>query len=114
MQSDRVDRQRPQARVAPTMTVVTVVLRQVAAARRAPAPSLPLMPIRRMWQATVGSVWERCRPYAVLRTQVPAVKEEEPAAKVHVVTEECANEVGEAATVVPATDREAREVRNRL
>lgn len=96
------------------MTVVTVVLRQVAAARRAPAPSLPLMPIRRVWQATVGSMWERRRPYAVIRTQVPAVKEEEPAAEVHVVTEECANEVGEAATAVLATDREAREVRNWL
>ena len=45
---------------------------------------------------------------------MPAVKEEVPAAKVHVVTEECANEVGEAATVVRATEQEAREVRNRL
>ena len=72
------------------------------------------MPIRRVRQATVGSVWERRRPYAVIRTQVPTVKEEEPAAKVHVVTEECANEVGEAAMAVLATDREAREVRNRL
>ena len=96
------------------MTAVSVVLRWVAAARWAPAPSLPLMPIRRVWQATVGSVWERRRPYAVIRTQVPAVKEEVPAAKVHVVTEECANEVGEAATVVRATEQEAREVRNRL
>ena len=114
MRSDRVDRQRPQARVAPTMSAVTVVLRQVAAARRAPAPPLPLMPIRRMWQATVRSVRERRHPYAVIRTHVPAVKAEEPAAEVHVVTEECANEVGEAATAVLATDREAREVRNRL
>ena len=95
------------------MTVVTVVLRQVAAARRAPAPSLPLMPIRRVWQATVGSVWERRRPYAVIRTQVPAVKEEEPAAEVHVVTEECASEVGTAAKVVPANGREETGVRAR-
>ena len=50
----------------------------------------------------------------MIRTQVPAAKEEEPAAEVHVGTEECANEVGEAATAVLATDREAREVRNRL
>ena len=59
-------------------------------------------------------MWERRPPFAVIRAYVPAVKAEEPAAEVHVVTEECANEVGEAATVVLATDREAREVRNRL
>ena len=44
----------------------------------------------------------------------PAVEAEEPAAEVNVVTEECASEVGEVATVVLAIDREAKEVRTRL
>ena len=126
MQSDRVGRRRPQARVVPMMPAVTVLLREVAAARRAPAPSLPLMPTsahcrrlqrgtRRMRQATVGSVGgQRLPPSAVIRTHAsPAVEVEEPAAEAHVVTEECASEVGEAATVVPTIDREAKEVRAR-